>query len=161
MATPLTAEWETSSPDETTALGDVFGRHLLGGQVIGLCGHLGAGKTILVKGMACGNGLDDARLVTSPTFTLVHRYEGRLTLYHADAYRLAGAAELADLGFDEWSTEASAVVVEWADRVERAMPEDTLWISMASAEASCRHLSCRACGPLSRRCLDAVRAAYR
>ena len=82
------ATWHTTSPDETQALGQALGRVMAGGITIGLAGPLGAGKTQLVKGIAVGNALKDARQVTSPTFTLVHEYPGRLTLYHLDAYRL-------------------------------------------------------------------------
>ena len=88
----------SASVDETLAVGELLGRLLTGGLVIGLVGPLGAGKTQLVKGMAIGNGLDDAREVTSPTFTLVHEYPGKLPLFHLDAYRLSKPEELVALG---------------------------------------------------------------
>ncbi len=122
--------WETDSVEATVALGESLGRSLGGGLTIGLAGPLGAGKTQLVKGMAVGNAVDDVRKVTSPTFTLVHEYPGRLRLYHVDAYRLRDPGEFAALGFEEWMRPDAAVVVEWADRVRSAMPDEGLWVEL-------------------------------
>lgn len=119
---------ETRSPEETLQLGERIGRSISSGLVIALIGPLGAGKTQWVKGLARGMGEADSRKVTSPTFTLVQEYRGRLTLYHIDAYRLKSAAELAALGFDEMITGESVVVVEWADRAASLIPRDALTI---------------------------------
>ncbi len=152
--------WKTTSAQSTFALGESLGHSLVGGLTIGLAGPLGAGKTQLVKGIAIGNALDDADRVTSPTFTLVHEYPGRLTLYHLDAYRLGGGDELTALGFDELIAWDSAVVVEWADRVASVMPDDTLWIDLKVAGETDRTLVFRARGATSNRCLAALRAAH-
>ena len=152
-------ELETRSTDETRALGRRLGECLVGSLAVGLVGHLGAGKTVLVKGMAAGNAGGDAAEVTSPTFTLVHEHPGRLMLYHLDAYRLQRVEELMALGFDEMFGPDSAVVVEWADRVRSAMPEDTLWIELWATGDESRLLSFEARGPNARRCLEALRAA--
>lgn len=149
--------WKTNSPRETIELGEVLGRSLVGGLVIGLVGPLGAGKTVLVKGIAKGNGLDDIDSVTSPTFVLVHEYSGARALFHIDAYRLSGGAELAALGFDEMVDADSVVVVEWANRIAEAMPEDALWITLAATGESSRELCCEARGQSSRECLEALR----
>ena len=125
------AQWETTSPEATFALGEALGRSLIGGITIGLVGPLGAGKTQLVKGIAAGNAIDDTRRVTSPTFTLVHEYGGRLCLYHLDAYRVSGPKEFLSLGFDEFVRRDSAVVVEWADRVRPIMPDEALCHSLS------------------------------
>jgi tRNA threonylcarbamoyladenosine biosynthesis protein TsaE len=119
---------ETRSPEETLQLGERIGKSISDGLVIALIGPLGAGKTQCVKGLARGIGEADARKVTSPTFTLVQEYRGRLTLYHIDAYRLKSAAELAALGFDEMIGSGSVVVVEWADRAPSIIPRDALTI---------------------------------
>lgn len=116
--------------EQTIAFGREIGRRLQDGLVIALVGHLGAGKTHLVKGIALGNGLPDADAVTSPTFVLVNEYPGRLRLYHLDLYRLKDARELAGLGFEEMAHTGAAVVVEWADRFADAMPPDALWIRL-------------------------------
>src|ERR671932_649561 len=79
--------------------------------------ELGAGKTHLVRAVAEGLGLRDARAVTSPTFVLIQEYPARLPVYHFDAYRLAGEAEFADLGAEEYLSGGGVCLVEWADRV--------------------------------------------
>ena len=107
----------SKSPDETVGLGRRWGERLKGGEVIGLVGDLGTGKTHLIKGMALGLEVVDVDSVTSPTFTLINEYEGRRMLYHVDAYRLETAEQLESLGFDEMCSGGGVVVVEWADRV--------------------------------------------
>jgi tRNA threonylcarbamoyladenosine biosynthesis protein TsaE len=134
---------------------------LVGGLTIGLIGPLGSGKTQFVKGIASGNEIDDPRKVTSPTFTLVHEYPGRLKLHHVDVYRLSGVRELDALGFEEFAGPGSAVVIEWADRVRRIMPADALWVDLAYAGETSRTLTFRAGGETAARCLDSLRAAAR
>lgn len=148
---------ETDSADATFALGRSLGRCIFGGTVIGLVGPLGAGKTHFVKGIAFGNAGDLPCEVTSPTFTLVHEYSGRLTLFHLDAYRLKRSAELFALGFDELIREDTAVVVEWADRVRDAIPFDTLWIEIVPLGESSRRFIFRTGGAHSSRFLESFR----
>lgn len=148
--------WQTHSVQETHALGEAIGRALHGGLVVGLVGQLGAGKTQLVKGMAAGNAVDDVRRVTSPTFTLIHEYPGRLRLYHVDAYRLRSAEDLLKLGFDELVQPDAAVVVEWADRVKPALPPDSLWITMTVTGKDQRSLSVTAYGESAASCLQCL-----
>jgi len=155
------ALWKTTSPQATVALGEALGRSLIGGITIGLVGPLGAGKTQLVKGIAVGNAVDDPPAVTSPTFTLVHEYPGRLYLYHLDAYRLSTPQELLCLGFDELVRLDSAVVIEWADRVRTILPDEALWIDLDITGETSRALSCQAAGDAPVRCLESLRSAYR
>ncbi|MCA1817393.1 MAG: tRNA (adenosine(37)-N6)-threonylcarbamoyltransferase complex ATPase subunit type 1 TsaE [Acidobacteria bacterium] len=112
-------EWCSSTESETFALGASLGARLAGGEIVLLDGALGAGKTVLVKGLARGLGVDPEE-VTSPSFTLVNRHDGgRLTLYHLDLYRLAeGASSAHAVDLDELLTDERAVVViEWAERL--------------------------------------------
>ena len=113
----------THSPSETIELGRRFGASLKGGEIVALIGDLGTGKTHLIKGIAAG--LDAPEMaVTSPTFVLVNEYEGRggeLTVYHIDAYRLASVKEFEALGFADYCTPESVVVIEWADKVLPAL----------------------------------------
>ena len=104
----------TSSEDETSAAGERLAADLRAGDVVLLYGDLGAGKTAFVRGLARGLGAaaDD---VSSPTFTLVQEYRGRLTLHHVDLYRLE-PREVADLGLDELTSGESVVAIEWAER---------------------------------------------
>jgi tRNA threonylcarbamoyladenosine biosynthesis protein TsaE len=105
----------TSSPAETEAAGENFGRGLRQGDLLLLEGDLGAGKTTFVRGVARGAG--SHAHVASPTFQLVRIYQGALQLAHIDLYRIEGNAELTDLGLEEL-LDQGAVVVEWGDRME-------------------------------------------
>jgi len=111
-------DWKTHNAAETFQLGQSVGEQLEGGEILLLDGPLGAGKTIFVKGIAAGLGLE-AEEVTSPSFTLVNPYQGRLRLYHIDLYRLdegASAAHAVDLN-ELLSDEQAVVVIEWAERL--------------------------------------------
>jgi tRNA threonylcarbamoyladenosine biosynthesis protein TsaE len=115
-----TGEWSTRNVGETFDLGKIIGAQLSGGEIILLDGPLGAGKTVFVKGMAAALDVDPEE-VTSPSFTLVNIYPGRLPIFHIDLYRLeegARAAHAVDL--EELLTDVSAVVViEWGERLGR------------------------------------------
>ena len=111
----------SNSPEETIEFGRRLGSQLKGGEVIGVCGLLGSGKTHLIKGIAAGAGAQDSKQVNSPTFVIVNEYAGRLDIYHIDAYRLNSIAEFEMLGFDEYCRPQSVVLIEWADKIESAL----------------------------------------
>jgi tRNA threonylcarbamoyladenosine biosynthesis protein TsaE len=111
----------SNSPRETIEFGNRIGSQLKGGEVIGICGLLGSGKTHLIKGIATGAGAEDSKQVNSPTFVIVNEYSGRLDIYHIDAYRLNSIAEFEMLGFDEYCRPQSVVLIEWADKIESAL----------------------------------------
>ncbi len=124
-----TGEIVSHNQAETFTFGVRIGEALRGGEILLLSGALGAGKTVLVKGIAHALGVDEED-VTSPSFTLVNRYEGRLRVYHIDLYRLdkgASAAHAVDL--DEILTDENAVVIiEWAERMGRyPLPNESVW----------------------------------
>jgi tRNA threonylcarbamoyladenosine biosynthesis protein TsaE len=123
-----TGEWVSNNPVETFNLGALIGEQLQGGEVLLLSGPLGAGKTIFVKGLASSLGLDPQE-ITSPSFTLVNPYSGRLPLYHIDLYRLdtgLPAGHAVDL--DELLREENAVIViEWAERLANYPLPSTQW----------------------------------
>lgn len=118
----------TTSADETEALGRILGPLLGPGDVVGLSGELGTGKTVLVRGIASGTG--SAAHVASPTFTLIREYAGPLPLFHADLYRIDTPAQLVDLGLDELFDREGIVVIEWAERAGPWLPPEHLWISI-------------------------------
>lgn len=159
--TALTFEVGTNSVEETLALGAALGRAFVGELQIGLIGSLGAGKTHLVKGMAQGNAKSESPSVTSPTFTLVHEYTGRMRLFHADLYRLQRPEELVALGYDEWLDANSVVVIEWADRFRDVLGDDVLWIELNSTGTNLRTFRFEACGEAAETCLNRLRAALR
>ena len=111
----------TRSEDETADVARELAAALNAGDVILLSGNLGAGKTAFVRGLASGLGIDPGE-VSSPTFTLVHEYRGgRLTLYHADLYRLERIAT-EDIGLEEMGVGDGVLAIEWPDRLAHAMP---------------------------------------
>ena len=118
----------SGSPEETQAVGRLLGEQARPGDVFLLTGPLGAGKTCLTQGIAWG--LDVAEYARSPTFVIMTRYRGRLTLYHFDLYRINDPLEAWDLGLDEQLFGDGACVVEWADRAEEVFPADCLWIHL-------------------------------
>ncbi|MBL8967721.1 MAG: tRNA (adenosine(37)-N6)-threonylcarbamoyltransferase complex ATPase subunit type 1 TsaE [Spirochaetaceae bacterium] len=121
---------ELRSPEETEALGELIGRRAAGGLVIAFRGDLGAGKTVMAKGVARGLGIEDE--VTSPTFTVVSEYEGRLRLHHMDAYRLSGPADFAEIGGEDLLADRGALcLVEWSERIEAALPADAARIELS------------------------------
>jgi tRNA threonylcarbamoyladenosine biosynthesis protein TsaE len=143
-------EFECVGPDATAAAGERLGTLLRAGDAIGLVGDLGAGKTLLVQGIARGLDIPAETRVTSPTFTLVNDYRGgRLALHHADLYRIERAAELVELGLDELIGGAGVVAVEWSDRFA-VLPRDALEIRLAVTGDDRRSLSASGGGPRSR-----------
>jgi tRNA threonylcarbamoyladenosine biosynthesis protein TsaE len=115
------------SAAETKAAGARLAEKIQAGDVIALVGDLGAGKTQFVKGLAKGLGSEE--MVTSPTFTLVHEYQGkRVPIYHFDFYRIESLAALRAIGFDEIVFGDGVSVIEWADRFADAIPPRARWI---------------------------------
>lgn len=128
------------SARETEEFGAQFACELKSGDVVALEGQLGSGKTHLVKGIARGLGITTE--VTSPTFTLLHEYEGgRLPLYHFDFYRLRNEEELPALGFDEYVFGRGITVIEWADRFPGVLPPQTRLVRLRSDDGTKRQIS--------------------
>jgi tRNA threonylcarbamoyladenosine biosynthesis protein TsaE len=119
-------EWILHSADETMKFAARLAEKLRAGDVIALEGDLGAGKTTFTKGLAQGLGVK--RTVSSPTFTIVKEYKGRLPLYHMDVYRLGDTFE--DLGFDEYFHGDGVTVVEWAHLIQPQLPNELLCIHL-------------------------------
>lgn len=112
--------------EATEKFGEKLGRILKGGDVLSLTGDLGAGKTTLTKSI--GKGLDVDEYITSPTFALINEYAGRVKVYHFDVYRLEGVEDLYDLGFEEYFYSGGVTIVEWGNRIQEVLPEDTIHI---------------------------------
>ncbi len=115
---------QTSDPEETRKIGEIIGRLLSPGDVVGLMGDLGAGKTVFAQGVARGIGAGGP--VTSPTFTLIHEHIGRIPLYHVDVYRLRTPADVETIGIEDYLYGDGAVVLEWADQVLSILPDERL-----------------------------------
>jgi tRNA threonylcarbamoyladenosine biosynthesis protein TsaE len=121
-------EWVSNAPGETFRLGSDFAKQLTGGEILLISGPLGAGKTLFVKGLANGLGID-AEDVTSPSFTLVNPHQGRLLLCHLDLYRLPeGPAAAAAVDLEELlSDTTSVIVIEWAERLGSYPMPNNVW----------------------------------
>lgn len=120
--------FRTSSAAETAGFGEITGSFLDSGDVVCLYGNLGAGKTKFAQGVARGLGIEDP--VTSPTFTLINEYQGRLPLYHMDVFRLCSPLEMEDLGYEEYFYGSGVTLIEWADIVHQILPQDRLDITI-------------------------------
>ena len=122
-------EYLSHSPEETEQLGEQLGRTLRPGSVVAYRGDLGMGKTAFTRGLA--RGLGCTCRVTSPTFTIVNEYSGALPLFHFDMYRLDSSDDLFDIGWEDYLSRGGVCAMEWSERVEDALPDDTLWVSFA------------------------------
>lgn len=120
--------------EETKKFGKLIGENLKPGDVVCLNGDLGAGKTTLTKSIAEGLGIND--YVTSPTFTIVNEYYGDINLYHIDTYRLDEKLDVEYLGFDEYFYSDGVTIVEWAEKIRDALPEEYMEINIKPGENS-------------------------
>ena len=127
-------EYLSHNAEETEALGEQLAGRLRAGDVIAYLGDLGAGKTAFTRGLARGLGCTGR--VTSPTFTIVNEYEGRLPLFHFDMYRLGDADELFDIGWDEYLSRGGVCAVEWSERITGEIPEDAITVTICRCEGN-------------------------
>ncbi len=116
--------WATHSAGETAQLGAALAKAVRPGDILALSGDLAAGKTTFIQGFCRALGVEEP--VTSPTFTLINEYRGTLPVYHFDCYRLEGADDLYDLGYEEYFYGDGVVVIEWADRIESLLPSSAI-----------------------------------
>ena len=135
----------SQSEADTEAIGRAIGLAGKAGDLIGLVGELGAGKTRLVKGIALGLEVAESNEVKSPSFVIIREHEGRLRLFHIDAYRLNGPTELWSLGLEEILSQAGLAVIEWSERVADSLPVDRLTIQIDITGPNDRRLRLR-CG---------------
>lgn len=146
----------TTSPAETRRAGELLGELVSPGDVVGLAGDLGAGKTVLVQGIAVGLGVIGH--VPSPTFNLLLVHRAPIVLYHFDLYRLDEARQLTDIAFYETLEAGGLSVIEWADRFPAELPADRLDVTIDSLDESTREIRPVGTGPrahrLARRWLD-------
>lgn len=120
--------FKTVSQDETAALGRKLGELLKAGDVVCLIGDLGTGKTAFTKGIAEALGVPG--YITSPTFTFVNEYQGRIPMFHFDVYRIGDPEDLFEIGFEEYLERDGIVIIEWADMIKEILPHDYIWIEM-------------------------------
>jgi tRNA threonylcarbamoyladenosine biosynthesis protein TsaE len=147
-------EFHATNEDATARLGAALAEVLQPGTVVALDGPLGAGKTRFVQAVATALGVP-ADAVTSPTFVLINEYpQGRLPVYHFDAYRLRDTDEFAELGPDEYFFGAGVCLVEWASRVAELLPADRVEIRIEIGDATVRQFHAAGSGELAARIVE-------
>ncbi|MDD5088126.1 MAG: tRNA (adenosine(37)-N6)-threonylcarbamoyltransferase complex ATPase subunit type 1 TsaE, partial [bacterium] len=122
----------THSPAETLNWAEEFARTLPPGSIVALYGELGAGKTVIAKGI--GRGLGVREEIISPTFNYILEYNGRVKLFHADLYRIESAAVFRGMGLEEYFERDGVFVIEWAERARELLPEGTIEITIEPIE---------------------------
>ena len=131
--------FQTTSPEQTEALGAAVGALVPGGTVLAYRGGLGVGKTAFTRGLARGLGYTD--IVTSPTYTIVNEYlGGRLPLFHFDMYRLSSPEDLWDIGWEDYLDRGGVCCVEWSENVAEAL-ENPITISIEKLTGSARRIT--------------------
>ena len=124
--------FKTENVQQTEALAQEFAQGLAAGDVVAFFGTLGMGKTAFTRGMAKGLGIEEN--ISSPTYALVHEYEGRINLYHFDMYRVDGWDDLYSTGFFEYLEMGGVVAVEWSENIENALPDNTICVTISAGE---------------------------
>lgn len=125
--------YESYSYEDTMNIAKDVADIFQGGEFVAMYGDLGAGKTAFVQGVAKALGINAH--VTSPTFTIVNEYDGRLPLYHFDVYRICDAYEMYEIGFDEYIGSNGVCIVEWAELIEELFPSEYLKITILKDES--------------------------
>ena len=129
----------STSDAMTLQIGEDLGRKLQKGSVVSLRGSLGSGKTVLAKGIAKAIGIKEA--IVSPTFTIVQEYDGSsMKMYHLDLYRLSGEDEFETMGGEEFLYPDGITLIEWSEKIEDMLPEDTVYISITINEDQSRNI---------------------
>jgi tRNA threonylcarbamoyladenosine biosynthesis protein TsaE len=129
----------TSSPEQTWQSGEILGKLLNAGDTVCLYGDLGAGKTNIAYGIALGLEVRE-QYITSPTFTFVNEYQGRVPLYHIDLYRLQEPVELENIGFREYLGSDGVTVIEWAERAGEELPDECLSVYLSFVDENRREI---------------------
>ena len=132
----IISQIKSEGPEQTWAAAAALMESLEPGTVIALHGELGAGKTCFIQGLAVAMGITDP--ITSPTYTLIGEYEGRMKLNHIDLYRLANSIEALGIGLEEYLESDGITAIEWAERAEEILPESMLHVSI---EKGCDEMS--------------------
>lgn len=128
MKEKMMKEFKTFSQEETIEIGKALGRILNTGDIVCINGDLGTGKTVFTNGIAKSLGIKEH--ITSPTFTIVNEYSGRVPFYHFDVYRISDSEEMFEIGFEEYLYGEGIVVIEWADIIKDILPEEVIQVTI-------------------------------
>ena len=156
-----TLDLTMQSVGDTQALAEILGRLLTDGIVIALVGDLGSGKTAFVQGLARGLQVPIEYYITSPTFTLINEYPGRLPLQHVDLYRIDRPEELDDIGLYDIMRGDGVTVIEWAERILSELPKERIQIHFEMTDDQCRQVKISATGSIAVRLLKLIAKTVR
>ncbi len=133
----------SKSVEDTIEIGCRLGKKLRRGDCVALVGDLGAGKTVLTKGIAKGLGVKDSRYVNSPTFVIIKEYKGKIPLYHFDLYRLNKSSVIDGENFEEYFYGDGVTVIEWADKIRKLLPKEHVEVKLKALGESRRKIEIR------------------
>jgi len=133
----------SNSAAQTIEIARLIGEKAKDGDLFALSGELGSGKTCFTKGLAQGLGVSAEYQITSPTFTLINEYPARCKLYHFDVYRLNNYSELEDLGYEEYLSGDGVIVIEWAEKIAKLIPGDSIFINFEYVDENSRKMIIR------------------
>ena len=158
----LLYSWETltTGPEETQLLAEQLGRLLRPADVVALVGDLGSGKTLFAQGLARGLQVPETFYITSPSFSIINEYPGRIPFYHLDLYRLSTTIEFSELGLEEILYGQGAVAIEWAERLGEDLPAERLEVHLKSKGETIRSLIFYSRGASSRTLLEELVVAH-
>jgi tRNA threonylcarbamoyladenosine biosynthesis protein TsaE len=131
---------QTKSASETIQIGKSIGSRLLPGDVVALVGELGAGKTQFIKGLTAGVGIGNPTYISSPSFTLINEYSGKIPFYHVDLFRLEREKDAEALGLEDYFQGGGVTAIEWADKIPSFLPTELLLIHIAYTGKNTRSL---------------------
>ena len=149
---------KTNRVSETLRIGKRIGAFLQSGDVVALVGDLGTGKTHVIKGLAAGVGVKKTASVSSPSFTLINEYPGKIPFYHVDLYRLQTETEAEELGLEEIFQGRGITAIEWADKIPSLLPAETLRIRLRYTGAYTRSIEITGMGKRYQRLMEDLEA---
>ena len=151
--------FQSKNTSETIRLGRSIGSRLRAGDVVALVGELGAGKTQFIKGLATGAGVGKPTYVSSPSFTLINEYPGRVPFYHIDLFRLKNQKEAEGLGLEDYLHGGGITAVEWADKIPSHLPKEMLSIHIAYKDKNTRSIEIIGTGKRYLDLIDQIRSS--
>lgn len=150
--------FQTKSSAETIRIGKSIGSRLLPGDVVALVGELGAGKTQFIKGLAAGVGIGNPTYISSPSFTLINEYPGKIPFYHIDLFRLEREKEAEELGLEDYFQGGGITAIEWADKIPSLLPKEMLFIHIAYVGKNIRSIEINGKGKRFEDLVDQMRS---
>lgn len=153
------AVFQTKSASETIRLGKRIGGLLRAGDVVALVGELGAGKTQFIKGLAAGAGVGKPTYVSSPSFTLINEYPGKVPFYHIDLFRVENQKEAEGLGLEDYLHGGGMTAIEWADKIPSLLPREMLSIHLVNTGKNNRSIEVKGKGQRYEEFINEVRSS--